>query len=172
MKVLFTESQNFRQLWIWLLLILSALLGAVGIEVAYNSVPAEKLGNFFWVQVLVVVVAFSLPILLLYVCRLTTSITEHEVTLNFFPFHAFGGPKRIPLADISKAYAREYSPIGEFGGWGIRWVGRGKRAYNVSGNRGVTLELKDNSTILIGSQRSDELEACLKQLLEQPPKHT
>jgi hypothetical protein len=41
-------------------------------------------------------------------------------------------------------------------GWGAR------KAYNVSGNRGVELTLQDGSTIMIGSQRADELEWAIR----------
>ena len=49
----------------------------------------------------------------------------------------------------------------DYGGWGIR---RGRRgwAYNVSGNRGVLLQLENEKTLLIGSQRPDELAAAIE----------
>jgi hypothetical protein len=54
--------------------------------------------------------------------------------------------------------ARTYRPILEYGGWGIRYSPFGQGcAYNVSGNRGVQLELADGQRILIGSQRAEEL---------------
>jgi hypothetical protein len=63
--------------------------------------------------------------------------------------------RRISWAEIESYESTEYSPIGEFGGWGIRWA-PGKIAYNVSGNRGVWIERTDGRTILIGSQRPEE----------------
>ena len=52
---------------------------------------------------------------------------------------------------------RQYRPILDYGGWGIRW-GPGKGwAYNVSGNRGVQLELLDGKQLLIGSQNPEKL---------------
>ncbi|NLK25486.1 MAG: hypothetical protein GX307_02790 [Euryarchaeota archaeon] len=35
------------------------------------------------------------------------------------------------------------------------------KAYNVSGNRGVLLKLKDGNSLLIGSQRAEELDAAI-----------
>ena len=46
------------------------------------------------------------------------------------------------MVDVAYAEARTYAPLREYGGWGIRGLSR-KRAYNVSGNRGVELSLVD-----------------------------
>ena len=64
--------------------------------------------------------------------------------------------------NISKSYIRQYQPIIEYGGWGIRigLFGKG-RAFNVRGNKGLQLEFKDNNKLLIGSNNSEELERVL-----------
>lgn len=49
-----------------------------------------------------------------------------------------------------------YNPIGDWGGWGIRYNSRG-RAYNMYGNEGVEVTLKNGKVILFGTQRPDEL---------------
>ena len=43
-------------------------------------------------------------------------------------------------------------------GWG--------KAYNVSGNRGLQLELSSGKKILIGSQRADELARILQERMD------
>lgn len=60
------------------------------------------------------------------------------------------------MSEIAHFEARTYSPLREYGGWGIRGFGS-NRAYNVSGNHGVELVLKDGRKVLIGSQRADDL---------------
>jgi hypothetical protein len=62
---------------------------------------------------------------------------------------------------VAEAEVREYSALREFGGWGIR-VGRSGKAYSAYGTQGVQLWLKDDSRILIGSQRTEELAAALR----------
>jgi hypothetical protein len=61
-----------------------------------------------------------------------------------------------------------YRPIRDYGGWGIRY-GRGGKAYNVSGNRGVMLELSDGQKLLIGSQRPEELANAINLALGKKP---
>ncbi len=68
--------------------------------------------------------------------------------------------RRIRLADITAAEAVTYSPLVEYGGWGIKGL-PGNSAINARGNRGVRLTLRDGRRILIGSQRPDELAAAL-----------
>ena len=91
--------------------------------------------------------------------HLDVIVTDEELLIRFRPFHLRG--RRIPLRDIAEAQARTYSPLGEYGGWGIRLGSRGM-AYNAYGNRGVQIVLVDGRQILIGSQRSEELAAALQ----------
>jgi hypothetical protein len=55
------------------------------------------------------------------------------------------------FSNIRKYEAITYSPLLNYGGWGIR-----KGAYNVSGNKGVQFELYDDERFLIGTQKPEE----------------
>jgi len=65
--------------------------------------------------------------------------------------------KEIPFQAVERAEAVTYSPIGDFGGWGIRWGGKGKRAWTVRGNRALVLHLSDGSRFYIGSEKPERL---------------
>ncbi len=56
-----------------------------------------------------------------------------------------------------------YSPITEYGGWGIRWSPHRGWAYNVGGSKGVQLGRANGKRILIGSQRADELAQVMRE---------
>jgi hypothetical protein len=58
--------------------------------------------------------------------------------------------------DISKVEAATYSPIKEYGGWGIRYGRKGK-GYNVSGNKGLFVTLRNGRNIMIGLANHEEL---------------
>ncbi len=67
--------------------------------------------------------------------------------------------------DISKAYIREYKPVAEYGGWGVRgFFSSSGRAYNVSGNVGLQVELKNGKKILIGTQKQETIEELLARI--------
>ena len=88
-----------------------------------------------------------------------TSVDTEEVTVTFgwlFPLYR----RRIRRADIASAEAVTYSPLGEYGGWGIRGMSKDV-ALNARGNRGVRLRLTSGNRVLIGSQRPEELAAAL-----------
>ena len=60
---------------------------------------------------------------------------------------------------------RQYSPIGEFGGWGIKYgFGGAGKVYNVSGNQGLQLVYHDGSKLLIGSKRPEEIQKIILDL--------
>ena len=101
----------------------------------------------------------SLVLLLLYFAKLRIKVSDKVIYYQFFPFHFKS--HQITLTDIESFKSITYSPITDYGGWGIRYSFRGT-AYNVSGNKGVHIELKSGKKILFGSQRSQEFEDSLK----------
>jgi hypothetical protein len=113
-----------------------------------------SLSGFIFLGVTVVLVS----------ARLVTEVREDSVYLNFAPFPFTS--QLISFSKITSATARQYSAIGEYGGWGIRYnlFGNG-RAYNVRGNQGVQLVFKDGRKLLIGSQRSEELAGLIQSKL-------
>jgi hypothetical protein len=103
--------------------------------------------------VLVVIVGGGLP-LFMYSTGLDTEVRDCGTCIRFRPFHrkwvVFG------FESIQKAEASTYSPLKDYGGWGIRYGRKGK-AYNVSGNKGVLLTLRDGKNVLIGSKNHEVL---------------
>jgi hypothetical protein len=95
--------------------------------------------------------------------QMTTEVTSGAIYVGFTPF----GKKCIPKEDIEQAYVRTYSPLGEFGGWGYR-MGRKGIAFNVSGDQGLQLVLRDGKQILIGTQRPEELRRVMAGWLDTP----
>lgn len=112
----------------------------------------------FGAVILVAVTILILVVMLLLTMRMTTTVRPDAVQIRFGWMYS----KTLPIADIARAEARVYRPVADYGGWGIRGMGR-RRAFNARGNRGVLLTLREGSTLLIGSQRPRELLAALAQ---------
>lgn len=96
--------------------------------------------------------------------HLDTEITEDEIRLQYPPF--INKPKIISYSDIKSIQVRRYDPIGEYGGWGLRygWTnGKKNRAYNIKGDMGLQLVLGDDMRILIGTQKANELRMLIKE---------
>lgn len=160
--IIFKEVQKFRQLWLWLIVILVFLLlvGTFGYGMVQQLVFGIPWGNNPMSNItLLIVGGFSIAIgvgILLLFCavKIETEIRSDGLYIRFFPFHL--SFRKIHLDELKRYEVRTYSPIKEYGGWGIRYGLKGK-AYNVSGNRGVQLELLNGERILIGSQKPEEL---------------
>lgn len=64
--------------------------------------------------------------------------------------------KVYALTVIASAEVRQYRPLRDYGGWGIR-LGPAGTAWNAHGDQGVQLVLTSGKRVLIGSQQADEL---------------
>ena len=156
----FSETQYFRQKWLWAIIIFFPAFSLYGIYeqiIMGNPIGDKPISDdgLIWFTVLIGV---GLP-LLFYSIRLKTRVSEEGLHYQFFPIHL--KERTIPYVDIESFKARKYSPLKEFGGWGIRFGFEGK-AYNVSGEEGLQLVLKNERKVLFGSQKAKELEKAMK----------
>ncbi|WP_337173608.1 hypothetical protein [Paludisphaera sp.] len=69
--------------------------------------------------------------------------------------------RTIALADVKRCEVVRYRPIVDHGGWGVRRLADGERAFTARGDRGVRVILADGTRLLIGSQRPEDLAAVL-----------
>ena len=91
------------------------------------------------------------PLFFLYL-RLIVTVYAESIDIHFRPLTR----KTFPIDQVTHVEARTYAPLREYGGWGIRGLD-GKRAYSVSGDRGVELTLQDGRKVMIGSLQADDL---------------
>jgi len=161
----FSEVQRFRQTWIWVLILPISLF--LIILFGYGMVKQLILGHSWGSRPLSdTALAIMGPLWILfgiglaylfYSMKLITEVRNDGLYIRFFPLTH----QKIPFEDIRRCEVRTYSPIREFGGWGIRY-GRKAKAYNVSGNQGVQLELSNGKRLLIGSGRPEELARAIE----------
>ena len=144
------EIQQFRQIWVWLILLL--------VEFALLFTILSGMINLL-VSIIIISIGFGF-IWLLYRMKLITIINEDGINIIFAPFTNF----IIPFNKIKKYQIRQYRPIIEYGGWGIRYSKFGK-AYNVSGKIGLQIELSNGKRLLIGTQNPDALLQTLNEII-------
>ncbi|MES2557095.1 MAG: hypothetical protein V4604_13145 [Bacteroidota bacterium] len=165
--ILFSENQRFKQWWLWLILL------AVDALFLFGVVQQVVLGNQFGDNPmsdtgLCIVAGMMLVITLIFgFSQLQTIITEEGVFVRLMPFHFRF--RRYTWDQFSNMYIREYSPITEYGGWGLRHSisGYGK-AYNMAGKQGLQLVFQNGKKLLIGTQKAEELKAVLEKRILQP----
>ena len=159
----YSEKQRFRQWWLWaLILITPAILLWLIFQtiVLDQSANNEFVGNV-WIIVISLIFGAGMPAFI-YMTTLSTEVRNDGVYVRFNTLHI--NWVVFEFNDIEKAEALTYRPIMEYGGWGIRF-GKNGKAYNVSGNKGVLLTLSKGKTILIGSQKHEELSLAITQRL-------
>lgn len=165
-KVYYKEEQRFTQFWIWLIM---AFIGGLWIwQVVQQIFMGIPFGNNPAPDIVVILMGiFPLGgILLFRYLTLKTIIDDEGVHYRFSPFQKKG--KVIKLADILRYEVKEYSPIKDYGGWGIRWgLGKNGTAYNVSGNKGVLFEMKNNKRFMLGTQHPDSIGSAMEKLMKQ-----
>jgi len=145
MRTLFEENQKFTQWWLWVILL------------SFPIISVEPFDEND-INVYHVLIGLALPIIF-YLFELRIKIKEDGLYYQFFPFHLRF--HEIKMDEMESFKAMNYSPLKEYGGWGIRYGFPGK-AYNVSGNKGVKVFLKNGSNIMFGSQKYKELAKALK----------
>ncbi|MBB2150838.1 hypothetical protein [Pedobacter gandavensis] len=158
--IIFSEKQRFRQWWLWLILF---VLNGVFLNGAFKQIfEGKQFGDQPMSNTALLISVFVLLLItfLFVILRLETRINNNGVYVRFYPFHL--SFRYFPWESINLAKVRKYSPIMEFGGWGIRFglITKG-RALNVSGNQGLQLEFNNYQKLLIGTHKPEELKQAL-----------
>lgn len=169
MKV-FKEIQRFNQLWLVIFGLIVVVFIGFGFFNEYED-SGKNLNKDQLIPMLISGVLTFLVFLLIVFIRLKTKIDENGISYQMSPFHL--QPRLIPWRELSKCFVRKYSPLTEYGGWGIRgfqrkgfWDFRNKgMAFNIKGDRGIQLIFKDGGKLLIGTQDFKNVEKVIQTYL-------
>jgi len=151
----FQETQRFNQWWMVLIafamtgLMSYALIQQLVFDIPFGNRPASDT-----VLVLIAVFVFALFGLLQFI-SLRTTIDASGIRIKFHPF----GGKVFKWEDVERYEVLNY---GFVGGWGIRPWTRYGTVYNVKGNMGLAIQLRNGKKYLIGTQKADELRSVLQ----------
>lgn len=159
----FTETQKFKQWWLWLLLIL--LSAGTIFSLVCQLILEQPVGDNPMSDVGLVITSLLIILMngLFFAFKLETRIDKEGIHVRFFPFQIKF--RSYYWKDMTSCIIRQYSPIGEYGGWGIKgW--RSDRAINVSGNQGIQIVFKDGRKILIGTNAPELAEEAIQELFD------
>lgn len=167
-KILFKEEQQFREWWQIVLRLVATIpamimciyalyqQNVVGVQVGNSPAPNAVmilaligLGIGLWVS-------FSL--------KLEVWLDSDGIHYRFFPL--ISKNKLISKGEIQRFEIRKYNPLLDYGGWGIKKRFKWGRAYNVSGNIGLQLYLKNGKKVLFGTQRSQAIMYAMDEMMK------
>jgi hypothetical protein len=157
--IIFSEEQKIAKVW-WVTLIVAAVTALMWYSFIQQIILGRPFGTnpgpnwMVWLFWLLFGIGFPV---LWGMMKLVVEVKDDHLLICYYPLIT----RKIPFTDIKRVDARTYKPVREYGGWGVR--GRGdKKAYNVSGDKGVELELQTGQKIMIGSYKPEELALALE----------
>ena len=162
-KIFYKEEQKFNQAWVWLILVIFLIPFFIVGNQLLELIKADSDDYLTLSLVLFVLLVSSIPVIWLFVkMKLVVEIRKDGIWYKFPPL--LNKWKTINKSEIENFEIRKYKPIKEYGGWGIKGKFKSK-AYNVSGNIGLQLYLKNGRKVLFGTQRQEAIENAMKKLM-------
>ncbi len=153
----FIEKQRFNQTWLYILLF---VIFTVLLYHYINIIISDTAAGIYAFSIAMLV--FLVVAYILLFSQLKTRIDSKGIEVYFHPFPFTR--KKYTWNEIKSAFVREYSPISEFGGWGIRGLGKNK-AYNTSGRFGIQIVTNAGKRFLIGTQHPEKVKKVLNNII-------
>jgi hypothetical protein len=156
MEIIFEERQKFTQWWFWLILIGLGSIAVYGfftqiiLGVQFGNKPMSDIGMAFFVLGVFGFIYFN------WCVTLISEINSDGIKMRFIPFVK----RNIQWNEIQSVKIVNYG----FVGYGIRLGSKYGTVYNINGNNGLAIELKNGKKFVIGTQRQNELNKALKKM--------
>lgn len=150
--LIYFEEQKFSQRWLKIILY-AAFIICLSVPLLSGSAGSFNLLTFIPAIFLLAIIFFFRQM------KLTLILDANNVAYKFRPFHKKN--QTIKRRDIKNIAVVTYDPIGDFGGWGIRF-GKNAKAYSVRGPYGLEITLNSGKSILIGTTNPEKLSSFLR----------
>lgn len=148
-KPIFYEVQQFRQWWVWTILIGVSVLVPGSMITAVATEPEVPVA-----LVILPVVIMGVLLFWMWKTALITRVEKEGIYIKFTYFHK--NFKFYPWDTIRYCEVKKYNPTMDYGGWGIK-----PGAYNVSGNMGMLIQFTRRDNLMIGTNKPQELSEAL-----------
>jgi hypothetical protein len=161
---MYIEIQKDKPWWIYLIIVplcffsFWSFIQQIFFEKPFGQNPAPDWG----VWLILVFCGIFLPWLLIQ-SKQTITFDGVTVVASYFPFWK----TKFRMDEIDKYYRRDFNPMRDFWGWGIRYGLSGKNKWIMAyvyfnENSGVQFEFKSGRRILLGSRQVDTFLSVLQ----------
>jgi len=155
----FNEEQKFRQWWVGILMTGFAFVPLYGIY--QQLIMGEPFGDKPMSNLVLFLFSFLTfgIITLFYSIQLKTEINKFELRFAFLPFYR----RSIKWEDVESAKVISYVVLG----YGVKFGSKYGTVFNIAGNKGLAIKLKNGKKLLIGTQKHIELSEAVKGILNE-----
>lgn len=152
----YNESQSYRGSWIMYLIILTELPVLILLLVLFFiNDDKQEMG----IALAVVLGSIGLSLTLILNVRLETRIDDQGVHFRYFPF--ISKWRHIPSEKIHHLEVKSFSPLTDFGGWGIK-KRKSIKSYTILGDEGLLIDTGEKLKTLIGTKDAKKLKTFLE----------
>ncbi|SFN57469.1 hypothetical protein SAMN04488519_10111 [Algoriphagus ornithinivorans] len=148
----FNENQNYRGTWVMYLLLMTEVPILILLTVVLINSDKDVTENL--VGLTIASIAIIGTFLLIMNIQLQTRIDDQGIHYKFFPF--INKWRNIPREKIKSIDVIHYSPITDYGGWGLKG-NKTTKAYSIVGDEGLLIDTGDSKKIMLGTQKGPEL---------------
>lgn len=160
-RILYEEQTGWAW-WVHPLIWITFLPAAIALTELAGGNAGNQGGAALGSNLVMLALGFGLPLGIYGLMgQLRTRVTEGGIDLRWGFLEVIR--KFIPFREIDEAIPITYSPLREFGGWGIRAGGKKKRAWTVRGRRALMLNLRDGTRFYLGSDKPERLVPWVQQ---------
>lgn len=157
----FNEEQTYRGTWVMYLILLLELPTLILLLVLFfQAEEKSEMGT----ALIVVVSSLFLIFLLIFNLKLETRIDDYGLSYRYFPF--IRNWRKIEKSQILSIGVINYSPITDYGGWGLKG-NKTAKAYSILGDEGVLIDIGEKKKIMIGTSKAKELRTYLENWKEE-----
>ena len=155
--ILFEEKQGYQQKRLRLF-----MLFCIGLAVIFLAARFFISDHTELRQAIFFLTAIAALALFIRSIKLHTVITTTGIYVRYFPFAT--RYTYINWANVKQCNIRQYSPLTEYGGWGIKMiVPENGWSYSFSGTTGLQIIFQDGTKLLIGTNRPEEITIILRE---------
>ena len=139
----------------WILVVFWGVMFIAMVNVSMTGPGSGQ--DRFWGAVVLGVVAVAVQLL---VAGLSVRLYRDHLVVGLGSAGVIS--KKVRYDQIVRTESVTYSPIREFGGWGIRGGKDGKKVWSARGNHAVVLHLRDGTRLYVGSDSPHRLEERIR----------
>ena len=169
-EILHSEIQYFRKTpWLffiipfWLFVVATSVYGLYTQLVVGIPFGVLQSNTMLFITTFFSVFVVTLLLIIFLIGKLEVIVTGDGIYYRYIPF--INKYRLIKPVEIKFYETRQYKPLKEFGGWGIRYSRRQRTmCYNVRGNLGLYIELRNGKRILFGSKDPHKLKNAIDKI--------